>query len=187
MSNRVKQLKTLQSRVDCLLIYSLASPTGAVNANLWIRTWHMSYWQFTQYKVRDCSHTELLQQTAAAGGDGWQLDGVGRGQLNPGTPAAGARAIHGDRQGQGAGACASDRTGAFRLLPCVPPDPVFSQLRDEEDGARATRACFSAGDGRRGRLGRGDGEDPSRGRTFIANTQSPSALPARPTSPPSRL
>ena len=60
MSNRVKQLKTLQSRVDCLLIYSLALPTGAVNANLWIRTWHMSYWQFTQYKVRDCSHTELL-------------------------------------------------------------------------------------------------------------------------------
>eukprot|EP01043_Picozoa_sp_COSAG02_P090548 COSAG02_NODE_27385_length_611_cov_0.685547_2_plen_47_part_01 len=31
------------------------------------------------------------------------------GQLNPVTPAAGVRAIHTDRQGQGAWACASGR------------------------------------------------------------------------------
>ena len=33
----------------------------------------------------------------------------------------------------------------------------------------ATRACFSAGDGQRGRLGRGDGEEAQQQRTFTGN------------------
>ena len=57
-----------------------------------------------------------------------------RGQLNPVTPAAGVRAIHTDRQGQGARACASDRARGLS----APPFPLAlscpAQLRDGDDG-----------------------------------------------------
>jgi hypothetical protein len=69
-------------------------------------------------------------------------DGVGRGQRNPGTPAAGARAIHTDRQAQGAGACASDRGRGLS----APPFPLAlscpAQLRDGDDGDAPRETVF---------------------------------------------
>ena len=87
------------------------------------------------------------------------------------------------RAGSGGLRFRSDR--GLSAPPLRSPYPVFSQLRDEEDGARATRACLSAGDGRRGRLGQGDEEEARQHHPFIAKHQSSSALPSRPTSPPS--
>ena len=95
-----------------------------------------------------------------------------------------ARVARTGRCAQRAGSRPWVRTGAFWLLPCIPPCPVF--LAAARRGRRgAARACVCAGDGRRGGVGRGDGEGTRQGHAFIANTRSSSALPSCLTSPPS--
>ena len=90
----------------------------------------------TLHLIRVCAIPASSEKWWRAGGDGWAAHGLGRGQLNPSTPAAGARAIHTDRQGQGAGASASDRGRGLSAPPFPPALSCPSQLRDG-DGAEA--------------------------------------------------
>ena len=92
------------------------------------------YWYGTLLVPGD---TGQLDHGRDADGDG-VLPAADGGQLNPGTPAAGARAIHTDRQGQGVGACASDRGRGLSAPPFPPALSCPSQLRDG-DGAEALR------------------------------------------------
>ena len=96
-----------------------------------------------------------------------------------------ARVAWTGRCAQRAGSRPWVRTGAFWLLPCVPPCPVFFTAARRRGRRGAARACFCAGGGRQGRLGRGDGGEARQLRAFVGNTQSSLALPSRPTSPPS--
>jgi len=74
--------------------------------------------------------------------------------------------------------------GAFRLLPCVPPCPVFSQLHADEDGEAPREPVFLQV------MGSGAGWDEETEKKLNNNVHSPatnqssSALPSRPTSPP---
>ena len=73
--------------------------------------------------------TGQLDHGRDADGDG-VLPAADGGQLNPGTPAAGARAIHTDRQGQGVGACASDRGRGLSAPPFPPTMSCFPAAMD---------------------------------------------------------
>ena len=80
------------------------------------------------------------------------------------------------------------RLGSDRGLSAPPLRPTLSCFlaAARRRGRRgAVRACFSAGDGWRGRLGRGDGEEARQHHPFIGYHQSSTALPSHPTSPPS--
>ena len=93
-----------------------------------------------------------------------------------------ARVARTSRCAQRAGSRPWVRTGAFWLLPCVPPCPVFFAAARRRGRRGAARACFCAGGGRQGRLGRGDGGEARQLRAFIGKHQSSSALPSHPTS-----
>ena len=133
----------------------------------------------TLHLIRVCAIPASSEKWRRAGGDGWAAHGLGRGQLNPSTPAAGARAIHTDRQGQGVGARASDRGRGLSAPPFLPTLSCVRQLRDGDDGMARREPCFAAAEQGRGGVERGDEEDAHQHRAFIGTHQSSSALPSR--------
>jgi hypothetical protein len=98
---------------------------------------------------------------------------VERGQLNPVTPAAGVRAIHTDRQGQGARACASDRARGLSAPPFRSPCPAFLRQRDDEDGEAPHVPVFVQVVG--GRAG-WDEETEEKHVNFVHSSATPRAL-----------